>query len=285
MKKISILFFLSVLFVASTSFALSGDSIYKTYKANEDKKEKKIDNIIMEFESSSQGMISKAVVYQKGKKSRVEATIVKSQNSMMGSPGQKTIVIDDGEYTTMFSPIFGSNKTKNDKEEYDDMKPSSVKYIGDEKVSGINCYKIDVSYGGYLDKETMWISKKDYILVKKAENNGDGLIELYSDFRKVKGYKMPFKTVSYEGDEEAETIIIKSVKTNAKIKDSLFDPEKVKGFKKASAPKERKDMSSSMDRMEEIMSIGMQIQKHYQNGEPEKAKALEKRLEKLTQGQ
>lgn len=40
-----------------------------------------------------------------------------------------------------------------------------------------------------------------------------------------------------------------------------------------------------MDKMEQIMAIGMEIQSLYQKGDIEKAKALEKQLEEMTQGQ
>lgn len=283
MKKAFSLFVLLFFLLSSQCFAVSGKKIYENYLANENKMEQSSKNLIIEVETSAENILSHTIIYHQGTKSRTETTIVKAPlNSPAGKKGDKTIVINNGKTTTIFSPIFGKQTTTNEDEEEENQTPSQIDLIKKENVSGIECFKIKLSFSDYDESKILWISASDYILVKQTELSEESYTEINSDFRKVNGFRVPFLTKTYEGDNLMETIQIKSAKTNANISSALFDPDKVTGYKEAAIPQETEDVNSNINKMETIMEMGMQIQKHYQNGEPEKAKALEKKLEEMT---
>lgn len=157
--------------------------------------------------------------------------------------------------------------------------------MGKESVSGTACHKLKLRFDQFGEERIAWISADDFLLVKEQTMGEDEMIEVHSDFRNIKGYKVPFKTEIRDGGERVETITIQSLKIDRTIDDDLFDPDQVKRYKAAEIPAERQNLTNSMDRMEQIMAIGMEIQSLYQKGEIEKAKALEKQLEKMTHGQ
>lgn len=283
MNRAIALSILLVFLLSSTCLAVSGKKIYENYLANEKKMEQKTDNLIIEAETSAADIISSTIIYHKGKKSRTETTIISvPQNSPAGKKGDKTIIITNGETTTIFSPVFGKQTTQSHNDEDEDQQPSKVELLGKEKISNIQCFKIKLYFPGYEESKIMWISADDYILVKQTDLSEDSYTEINSDFKKINGFKVPFLTTIYEDNNLVETVKIKSAKTNTHIKDSLFDPNKITGYKASGFSQETQDLNQNINKIENIMEMGMQIQQYYQNGEPEKAKALEKKLEEMT---
>ena len=266
--------------------AMTGEDIYKTHQNTEKKIETAFNGIIMKFRSEGSGIVTDMVLYRKNGKSRTETTIVESSQPMMGKKGEKTIMIDDGRSITTFSPQMGKHVFASDDQDLEeDEQPSSVELMGKESVSGTACHKLKLKFDQFGEERIAWISSDDFILVKEQTLGEDEMIEVHSDFRTIKGYKVPFKTETIEGGEQVNTVTINSLKFDKNIDDDLFDPNQVKGFKAAEIPAERQNLTDSMDKMEKIMAIGMEIQSLYQKGEVEKAKALEKQLEEMTQGQ
>ncbi len=280
MKKVFCLALCSILFLASQGFALTGEEILKQYRANQ--KEIKLNDMVLVSEVDADGIKMETTIYIKGEKQRTENVIIETSNPMMGTEGQKTIVIDDGKNTTTFSPTMGVMTVPNDEDEAEEEEPmASVKFIGKEKVAGEACYKIEVQ-NEYDEKNTKWIATKDYVLIKEYQDS-DGFVTINSDLRKINNHRMPFKTEVFDGDKLIMNSVIKSYKTDKKIPDTMFDISRVKGYKETQASQAMQNGMNRMNKMGEIMKMGMQIQKYYENGETEKAKALEKELEKMTE--
>lgn len=274
---------LALFFIMQTSaFAISGQHVYKKYKQTEKKMEKNIKSMIMVIEMNTAGTIAETTVYKKGRKMRVESVIKQCSNPIMGKPGQKSISIDDGVTTTVFHPMMGKMSNPSEQEEEDRI-PLKLAYLGNETISGINCHKIRADYQ-YGEKETLWISAKDFVLVK--EDDGEGSTTINSDFRKVSGFPMPYLSQSYENGSVETTTKVKSVK-RVNISNSKFDATKVKGFNSSS--RQRKGANTqSLDQagqMMNMMEMAMEIQRLHMNGETEKAEALTKKMQQMTQGQ
>lgn len=232
-KKSSLLILFFVLVPVFAIASMSGKDIYEQHLAVEKKMETALKGIIMEIESTAFGMVTKAVIYQKGDKSRVETTLVKSPDPMMGKPGRKTVIIDDGRQTTLFPPQMGKQVSLNEDE---DESPSTVELLGKETVSGMDCHKLRLRFDAYGEVRIVWISSNDFLLVKEQlpgdpEMGEADSTEVQSDFRTVKGFKIPFKTETWEGGQKMETWTIQSMKADADIDDALFDPAKLTGFK------------------------------------------------------
>jgi hypothetical protein len=230
MKKTLSVFILLLFIFPALSSAMDGMEIYRKYMENEKKIENKIKNAVFEHESTSEGMVINGKIYIKEDKSRMESVVIESPDSMMIKKGHKTIMIDDGKniYTFSSEGEFHSFPKETDDEE--EPEPVSVKYIGKEKVSALECYRIEVEFD-FGEKSEMWISTDDFILVKESMDNGN-IIELSSDFRNVSGIKMPFKSQTIEEGEVTETSILKLVKINENTDDSFYDPSKIPGYKK-----------------------------------------------------
>jgi hypothetical protein len=210
---------------------MNGMEIYNKYMENEKQVEKKINKAVFEHESRSEGMLISGKIYIKGDKSRMESVVVESPDSMMIKKGHKTVMIDDGKNISTFSSEGEFHSFPKDSEEdEEEPKPVSVTYIGKETVSGLECYRIEAEFD-FGEKSEMWISVKDFLLVKESMDNGN-VIELSSDFRKVSGIMMPFKSQTIEEGEVTETSVLKSVKLDQDTDDSLYDPTKMKGYKK-----------------------------------------------------
>jgi hypothetical protein len=145
----------------------------------------------------------------------------------------------------------------------------------------------------------LWIAEKDYILVKESSG---GNMTINSDFRKVNGHRIAGKIVDYEDGSINQTSVLKSIRVNRKIDNALFNPAKVEGYSSGNKnnpvfPNQMTNQNSvnpsnqnmvdqnQLNKTMNIMQMGMEIQRLYQNGETEKAKELEKKMQMMLQGQ
>lgn len=277
---VAVLFFI----MQTSAFAITGQQVFDKYRQTEKKAEKALKSMIMVVEMKSADASTETTIYKKGKKMRVESVIKESTNPMFAKPGDKNISIDDGVTTTIFSPMMGKISTPSEQAEEENRRTSNVAYLGEETVSEIKCHKIKATYRDG-ETETLWISAKDYVLVKETDDEGISIIN--SDFRKVKGLPMPYLSRTYESGAVEETTTIKSIKVGARIPDSKFDPSKVKGFKTAgtSGSESAAPAMDAANKAMMMMQMGMEIQRLHMNGETEKAKALEMKLQKMAEGQ
>lgn len=283
--KLALTLLLFVLIPVIANAAMTGEEIYKRHLLAEKNMEEKLSTMIMEVRSVSDQTEVTSVVYRKGSKSRVESTVVKSNMPMLGKAGDKSIIIDDGDRTTVFSPQMGKHSTTNEiyGEDADEV-PSAVETLGKETVSNLLCHRLKLTFDTYGDSRIVWISAEDYVIVKEQHQGDDETIEVHSDFRDIKGIKIPFMTQSYKGKNLVGTNTVNSLKVDVRIDDDLFDPNQVKGFEAALPNQGIEQAMNGMEKIEKIMSMGIQLQTYYQNGEIEKAKALEKELEEMTKG-
>ncbi|MDY0131923.1 MAG: hypothetical protein RBR53_04565 [Desulforegulaceae bacterium] len=234
MKKLFPAIIMFLLVFPSFSSAMNGMEIYNQYMKNEKKNKNKFGNAILEHESITGGIVISGKIYIKENKSRVESTIMESPESAMVKKGHKTIMIDDGKNVSTFSSegeFYSFPRGEEDEDDDEDSKPLSVNFISKETVSGLECYKIEANFK-YGEKSEMWISVNDFLLVKESMENGS-IVEINSDFREVSGILIPFKSQSIEDGQTIETSTLKSVKLNANTDDSLYDPTKIKGYKKS----------------------------------------------------
>lgn len=273
-----------LLATAVSGLCENGQAVYDRYKQTEKKMEQTIENIVLTLTMEGEGNITDTTIYIKGKKRRMEATVTKSSNPMMGKPGDKTIMIDDGVTSTIFSPQFGKMSSPSQESDEMDQAPQSVEYLGKESVEGLKCHKIKVA-GPYGEQETLWISVKGDALVKaESTHDGEKTVTVNSDFKKIKGFLLPQATKTYEGGALAGTSTVTKINTRTKIKESLFDPTKVEGYENASAASGAPQFSGQNQMMGQMMMMGMEIERLNREGKTEEAAALQKQLEAMAAG-
>lgn len=274
-----------LLFTASSGFGENGQAVYDRYTKAENKMEKALTNTIMTLTLEEQGNITESTVYIKGKKRRMETVVKKSSNPMMGNIGDKTIMIDDGMTSTVFSPLFGKMSSPSQQEaDGMDKIPQSVDYLGKETMEGLKCHKIKVT-GSYGEQRTLWISVKGDALVKE-ENSSDGekTVTLNRNFKKVEGFLLPHTTESFEGGLLAGTSTITKIKTGVRLKASLFDPAKVTGYDKEPAIPGAPQFMNQAQMMGQMVQMGLQIEHLNREGKTEEAQALQNKLEAMAAG-
>ncbi len=113
----------------------------------------------------------------------------------------------------------------------------SHKIIGSEKVSGYDCYKIEMTpkeeavvVWGKLIK---WVSKKDYLQLKSVYYDEDGYVvktEIGKDVKKLGGRLLPTTIEILPEDEPGNKtlVIINSVEFDVPMKDSFFSQQNMK---------------------------------------------------------
>ncbi|RLD68756.1 MAG: outer membrane lipoprotein-sorting protein [Bacteroidetes bacterium] len=125
----------------------------------------------------------------------------------------------------------------------DILKESSIvvdynhKIIGSEKVSGYDCYKIEmmpkeeaVVVWGKLIK---WVSKKDYLQLKSVYYDEDGYViktEIGKDVKKMGGRLLPTTIEILPEDEPGHKtlVIINSVEFDMPMKETFFSQQNMK---------------------------------------------------------
>lgn len=274
---IAILFFL----MQTSAFAITGQQVYTKYKQTETKMDKSFKSLKMVIEMNIAGSVSETTIYRKGKKTRVESVVKKSNNPMVGQPGQKSIVIDDGVNMTTFHPMMGKMTLPSESAEEESRMPSKVKYLGKETVSGIKCHKIRARFADG-EQETLWVAVNDYVLVQEKDEDGAKIIN--SKFKKIKGFRLPYLTQTYDNGSLESSSKVKYAKAGISISDSKFNPAKVKGFKagKSGPGQSPQSGQQAVDTMS-MMEMAMEIQRLHMNGETEKAEALTKKMQQMGQ--
>ena len=125
----------------------------------------------------------------------------------------------------------------------DILKESSIvvdykhKILGSEKVSGYDCYKIQmipkeeavVVWG----KVIKWVSKKDYLQLKSVFYDEDGYVvktEIGKDVKKMGGRLLPTRIEILPADEPGNKtlVIINSVQFDVPIKETYFSQQNMK---------------------------------------------------------
>ena len=138
---------------------------------------------------------------------------------MVGEVGMKSIIIDDGKFTWVFSPLTGKMEEPNNQDGDENKRPRKVDYLSKESVSGIECHKIKAIYneGEY---EVLWIDIRNDALVKKEYFDGEEKeIIINSDFKTTKGFVFPWQ-MRIESEGGVQKMMVNSLKVNPSIPDS-----------------------------------------------------------------
>lgn len=261
----------------------NGQAVFAAWKAGEKKTEEVLQNFYMvqEMTERDEGMQQsiRVSIWQKGKKRRMEQEVIRSSNPMAPA-GQKTVVIDDGTTMSMFHPMLGMQQMPSEMETDEDA-PIAVRYLRKETFAGETCDVIAVvAEAGTEDH--CWISRNGHVLLKREEKGYDPVtVVIHSDFHKVKGVRFPYKSETFAGNTVVMSMTLKTLDLKKKMTASFFDPETVKGYKKAEMPRVGEETRNRIQLMGQLIGLQTEIQELYSQGKTEEAKAKEKELEAL----
>lgn len=100
---------------------------------------------------------------------------------------------------------------------------------GKDTVAGTECVAVKLA-GQNGETGTYFFDSNTFALLKKTAASKNAELEqamldtYYSDYRKVKGLMLPFKTVSKTNGQTILTITIKTVALNRPVADTIFKP-------------------------------------------------------------
>jgi outer membrane lipoprotein-sorting protein len=176
-------------------------------------------------------------MYFKDPKFRAETKMTMSNNdTAQGMPAMETTIIYDGKDLWMINPFMGKSKLPKGKEnEYKDksnwwsMISENSELIGSEKIEGRDCYIISAKEKSTNPFSKIWVDKNSYCMVKAESKDatGKGMLFLFSDFKDLNGWEMPYKTQMHTDGKLLSTSVIKSIDINKNLSDSLFDISKI----------------------------------------------------------
>ena len=278
-----VLFGMVVLLMAAPVAAKSGQAVYDAWKAQEKKARSSLDRLYMvqEMEQVEDGaaFTARVTIWQNGKKQRMEQEILKSSSGFL-QPGQKTVMIDDGTTRTIFHPAMGMQQMPSETDDMNDA-PATVRYLRSETFGGEACDVIAVVESQGVEAHC-WIARDGSFLLKREEKGYDPeTVEVNRDFRKVKGFRFPSRTETYENGQLIMRMALKELDLKTSMPASLFDASQVKGYQEAEVPDARQQLQNRMDFMDTLMEKQMAIQQLYNQGKTEEAEAMEKELEKM----
>ena len=117
------------------------------------------------------------------------------------------------------------------------VKNYSHKLLGDEKLEGYNCYKIelipDEQAAVVWGKIVMWITKDDFLWLKGEYYDEDGILvntEILSNIKKMDDRLMPTHLEMIPADKEGNKTILNfdNIKFNVALDESFFSQQNMK---------------------------------------------------------
>ncbi|MDZ7271467.1 MAG: outer membrane lipoprotein-sorting protein [candidate division KSB1 bacterium] len=194
---------------------------------------------VMENVTDRGKMSSQMTVYLKGDKTRADVQTDLGPGAPANMRSMQTVVIGDGTYYWLVSPMMGTQKLPQEEGEkyrsnweWWDRMTTEVRVVGEEKVNGRTCHVVEGKSKQGSPFSKLWIDKQTFLLVK-AEGTAGATAErmsiLCSDFHTVhRDFEIPYRTDVFVGGKLSSTTRVTSVKVNTGLADDLFDPKKVK---------------------------------------------------------
>lgn len=196
--------------------------------------------IVSEIDAVHQGIKGKSISYAKAPNRAATLTTMTALGKMIG----KSLSYFDGtngQEISSFLPVekFSGKRLEDVRIESDfynalnwktNYQTAEVKGI--EKVGEEDCYVVELT-PEKGSKTTQYYSVNSFLLLKKVgviiSNTGqtEQYTLTFSDFRKVDGLQIPFKTVNFTSSMGDIISTVRSVKHNEKIEDNIFSPKEL----------------------------------------------------------
>jgi outer membrane lipoprotein-sorting protein len=187
----------------------------------------------MSIETDAAGPRIKAeqTVLKKGEKIRVDSRITVQQAERTG----KSIFIFDGKNSWVISPEKGTTQQlpaekaeefKTEENWWDSaMGRATIK--GEEKLGERDALVIEVADEKGGPPASLWVDKKDLVLLQAKSISSDGKTSkwVFSDFKRINNWDMPWRTEMYVGDALQSTSVIRSFEINTGFSEEVFSPQ------------------------------------------------------------
>jgi len=187
----------------------------------------------MEIETDAAGPHIKAeqTVLKKGEKIRVESlirvpSIEKPETSIFIHDGRNSWVISPERGTTELLPESKAEQFRTEERWWEKVL-RNARITGEDKVGEREAVIIEIEDEQGGAPASLWVDKNDLVLLQAESRTADGQNArwVFSEFRKVNSWDMPYRTEMYLGDTLQSTSTIRSFEINQGLSDEVFTPE------------------------------------------------------------
>jgi len=242
MKRLSFIVLTVVILYSNSLFALTGREII----ANSEKLAKPASaksQVVMNIYKGSSKMEKEFLLFQKTSDGDDKVLITFTKPTRIKVLTHTHKQGDDDQWLRLSSGkvkrIVGGDKSESFVQShmtYEDLESRDVdnyefKNLGDEKVNGDTCYKVEaIKKTGTktYDKNILYVRKSDYFIVKIDFFQKGKLLKylVNTDIRKIDGILTPFNITITMAEENGKTeLIVQKVLYNMNIEDSKFSKE------------------------------------------------------------
>ncbi|MDA8326354.1 MAG: hypothetical protein M0033_09050 [Nitrospiraceae bacterium] len=193
--------------------------------------DKKMNNVIIKTVEHSGAAETMMKIYRENDKLRIESVPEVPGLQPKAADALKTVIIWDGSSAWMMTPT-GQRKipgvtrdTFQAENNWWKEVARGAKISGEQTVGGRRCYVIEIA-GPQARFSRIWIDENDLVMVKAGTKSPEGkrLEWLFSDFRKIGGWDVPFKTQTLLEGQVVSTSDIESFEFGKALPDGLFAP-------------------------------------------------------------
>lgn len=166
---------------------------------------------------------------KKGGKYRIENTVSSPEMAEMDG-SMTTTVIYDGRDVWIENPFTGKMKAPGGKTQESTVHEewwrdlAGARVAGEAIVSGRACHIVEPAPAAGQTYSKLWIDKENLVLVSAEGRDEQGKVVrmMFSDFRPVGKWKLPYKTEILSGGQVLASYVTRSVETNTGLSDDLF---------------------------------------------------------------
>lgn len=148
----------------------------------------------------------------------------------------ETVVIHDGKNLWLFSPVEGKRKlSKEEARDYatarnwwDFLDRATVEPSAPFEGRACRVLRVD---NPEFPFQRLWVDEADFTLVRaegELDEDGTKLVALYSDFRTISDWKVPYRTEIYLDGRLKSEFRVLTMQTGRKLPDDWFDASRVK---------------------------------------------------------
>ena len=182
----------------------------------------------------------KTTVYRKGPRWRREGSMTMAGSGNANNATVQAIQVFDGQDTwswakgvkVKLTPDQAAAASQGAPASWTEPAPGS-KIVGEGKASGRDCWIVQgpdpsVNPAAAASPQRIWIDKKTFTYVQtESLASGKTIRAVFSDFRKVQGFEMPYRTDVLSDGRSTMIVQILRVATNQGLPEELFDPERL----------------------------------------------------------
>jgi hypothetical protein len=189
----------------------------------------------------------RSTIFRKGNRWRTEGSMTAPAGSAGEGTGSSAIHLFDG--TDLWSAAMGMKRRLPPGQTYGQGTPAywtepvpGSEIVGEETVAGRDCWIVlgpEPPPNPILEgtRARTWVDKKCFLTVQsESRMSGKTMRAVFSDFRRVEGYDLPYRTEVYSDGAKTLAAQVVSLAAGRGLSDDLFDAARLPGTEAGGGP-------------------------------------------------